>query len=132
ISKRSRWKRWIVGKIGLLTHSIKNKNTKALIMLSTNTLSHKSCPLCGPRNPLTLVNRLEAMISTCLYANNTMPTSAEAAVALGMSTRTLARALLKEGTTFLEVSTQLRKQIAVSCLKDGRMTVSQIGWQLGF
>ena len=52
--------------------------------------------------------------------------------ALGMSTRTFARRLDVEGTTYEEVIDELRRSLALQHLKDPGMSFSQIAWLLGY
>jgi AraC-like DNA-binding protein len=52
--------------------------------------------------------------------------------ALGMSTRTFARRLDVEETTYEEVVDELRRSLALQYLKDPGMSLSQIAWQLGY
>jgi AraC-like DNA-binding protein len=52
--------------------------------------------------------------------------------ALGMSTRTFARRLDVEGTTYEEVIDELRRSLALQYLKDPGMSFSQIAWLLGY
>ena len=52
--------------------------------------------------------------------------------ALGMSTRTFARRLDVEGTTYEEVTDELRRSLALQYLKDPGMSLSQIAWLLGY
>jgi AraC-like DNA-binding protein len=54
------------------------------------------------------------------------------AKALAMSTRTLARRLAVQETTYEEVLDQLRCSLALQHLKDPGMSLSQIAWQLGY
>ena len=54
------------------------------------------------------------------------------AKALAMSTRTLARRLAVQDTTYEEVVDQLRCGLALQYLKDPGMALSQIAWQLGY
>ncbi len=54
------------------------------------------------------------------------------AKALAMSTRTLARRLAVQDTTYEEVVDQLRCGLALQYLKDPGMSLSQIAWQLGY
>ena len=51
---------------------------------------------------------------------------------LGMSTRTFARRLDVEGTTYEEVIDELRRSLALQYLKDPGMSLSQITWLLGY
>jgi AraC-like DNA-binding protein len=54
------------------------------------------------------------------------------AKALALSVRTLSRRLADEGTTYAEVVDQLRRSLALQYLKDPGMSLSQIGWLLGY
>jgi AraC-like DNA-binding protein len=51
---------------------------------------------------------------------------------LGMSKRTLARKLADEGLNFSEIFQNLRQDLAVRYLEDGKLHVSKIAWLLGF
>jgi AraC-like DNA-binding protein len=51
---------------------------------------------------------------------------------LGMSRRTLARKLSDERLNFTEILQQLRRDLAVRYLDDGKLHVSKIAWLLGF
>jgi AraC-like DNA-binding protein len=51
---------------------------------------------------------------------------------LGMSKRTLARKLADEGLNFSEIFQNLRHDLAVRYLEDGKLHVSKIAWLLGF
>jgi AraC-like DNA-binding protein len=52
--------------------------------------------------------------------------------ALGMSTRTFARRLDVEGTTYEDVVDEFRRSLALQYLKDPGMSLSQIAWLLGY
>jgi AraC-like DNA-binding protein len=54
------------------------------------------------------------------------------AKALGMSTRTLARRLAEEGTTFEDVVDRLRQSLALQYIKDRELSLSQIAWLIGY
>jgi AraC-like DNA-binding protein len=54
------------------------------------------------------------------------------ATRLGMSRRTLARHLAEEGTSFLKMLTEIRRELATRYLKDKSLSISQIAWLLGF
>lgn len=56
----------------------------------------------------------------------------EVARQLGMSRRTLTRALSGEGTSFSEVLEQLRGAFATRYLRERELPVSQIAWLLGY
>ena len=51
---------------------------------------------------------------------------------LGMSQRTLARHLAEEETSFTEMLTDIRRDLASRYLKDESLSISQIAWLLGF
>jgi AraC-like DNA-binding protein len=51
---------------------------------------------------------------------------------LAMSTRTLARRLASEGTTFEEVVDELRRSLALQYIKTPSISLSQIAWLLGY
>ena len=51
---------------------------------------------------------------------------------LGMSPRTLQRRLRAEGTTFSAVLTQLRHDLALPLLGDGRLAVAEVAFLLGY
>lgn len=51
---------------------------------------------------------------------------------LGLSQRTLARHLGEEGTSFSELLTTIRRDLANRYLKDESLSISQIAWLLGF
>jgi AraC-like DNA-binding protein len=54
------------------------------------------------------------------------------AKALALSTRTLARRLGEESTTYAEVVDHLRRSLALQYLKEPGMSLSQITWLLGY
>jgi AraC-like DNA-binding protein len=54
------------------------------------------------------------------------------ATALAMSTRTLARKLADEGTTFEEVVDSLRRSLALQYVKERGLSLSQVAWLLGY
>ena len=58
--------------------------------------------------------------------------SLEVARQLGMSRRTLTRALSNEGTSFSEVLERLREVLATRYLRERELPVSQIAWLLGY
>jgi AraC-like DNA-binding protein len=51
---------------------------------------------------------------------------------LAMSTRTLARRLATEGTTFEEVVDELRRSLALQYIKTPTASLSQVAWLLGY
>jgi AraC-like DNA-binding protein len=60
------------------------------------------------------------------------PGVAAVARTLGMSGRTLQRQLEEEGTTFRDVLNDLRREMAQAYLRDGRHTIAEITYLLGF
>ena len=54
------------------------------------------------------------------------------AKALGLSARTLTRKLADEGTTYEQVSDQLRQSLALQYIKEQSVSLSQIAWLLGY
>jgi len=51
---------------------------------------------------------------------------------LGMSDRTLARRLSKEGTNYAEILNELRRDLSARYLKDPALSLNQIAWLLGY
>jgi AraC-like DNA-binding protein len=51
---------------------------------------------------------------------------------MGMSERTLARRLAREGTSYDEVVDQLRRSLALQYVKERSLSFSQIAWLLGY
>lgn len=60
------------------------------------------------------------------------PDVQRAAAALGVSARTLQRKLEEEGTSFKAVLDEARRTLAVSYLRDGSRTVSEVAFLVGF
>jgi AraC-like DNA-binding protein len=54
------------------------------------------------------------------------------AKSLGLSERSLTRKLADEGTTYEEVSDQLRQSLALQYIKEEGVSLSQIAWLLGY
>jgi len=77
-----------------------------------------------------LRTRVENAISTLLPHGRVVV--GDVARGLGMSERTLARRLSDEGSNFTEIFQQLRRDLAVRYLDDGKLHVSKIAWLLGF
>jgi len=100
------------------------------------------CPLCGtpvnaqgrPVNAWSasqgLIDRLEELLTLHLPTGGLH--SHVAARKLGLSTRSLARNLKNEGTTFVETVQRLRMRLAQEYLRDERMPLADIAWKLGF
>jgi AraC-like DNA-binding protein len=61
-----------------------------------------------------------------------LPSIADAASALGVSTRSLQRKLEEEGTSFKGVLDDVRRALAESYLRDGTRTVSEVAFLVGF
>jgi AraC-like DNA-binding protein len=61
-----------------------------------------------------------------------VPSLPRLARTLGMSDRTLQRQLREEGTTFLALLEDLRREMAPSLLRDGRLSVSEVAFLLGY
>jgi AraC-like DNA-binding protein len=94
----------------------------------------RCCPLCGndyvrPAERHT-ADRLEALL--ILYLPKGGLHSHVAARLLGMSERTLARNLAKEGTTFIEVVQRLRMRLAAQYLKNELIPIVEVAWLLGY
>ena len=81
-------------------------------------------------NPGTIRTRVENEIASLLpHGNARAPLIAKR---LGLSQRTLARHLAEEGTSFTEMLTEIRRDLANRYLKDESLSISQIAWLLGF
>jgi AraC-like DNA-binding protein len=63
---------------------------------------------------------------------NFIPQVGDIAGELNMSERTLQRELKNEGTSFLEISEEWRKTLALALLKNQKMTVNEIAYTLGY
>jgi len=61
-----------------------------------------------------------------------VPSASRAGEELGMSERTLRRRLREEGTSFSEIVTRVRRQLALKHLDSADLTVSEIAYLLGF
>jgi len=61
-----------------------------------------------------------------------VPSLPRLARTLGMSDRTLQRRLRREGTTFAALLADLRREMAPSLLRDGRLAVSEVAFLLGY
>ena len=60
------------------------------------------------------------------------PEFSEIAQKLHLSPRTLARRLAAEGTTFARVLDEMRRELATRYLEDGKLSISQVAWLIGF
>ena len=108
----------------------------APLLTADPTLLKALEPFCdvGAKARRTASNTLRAAVEKELekllpHGKAQKPTVAKA---LAMSTRTLARRLAVEETTYEEVVDQLRCSLALQYLKDPSMSLSQIAWQLGY
>jgi AraC-like DNA-binding protein len=63
---------------------------------------------------------------------NKPPSLDDVAKQLGMTSRTLSRQLLHEGTAFSQIADDIRSQIAITIVKNGRVPVKKIADRLGF
>ncbi|MFZ5755747.1 MAG: AraC family transcriptional regulator [Pseudomonadota bacterium] len=61
-----------------------------------------------------------------------MPSMEDVAEAFHMTSRTVRRRLLEEGTTFRELVEDVRREIAEALLRDGKLTVQEIASRLGY
>jgi AraC-like DNA-binding protein len=82
------------------------------------------------RQDRSLCSRLEDHLIQLLP--NGKASVSEIARRVGMSRRTLARALLDEGTTFLALKTALRQALAKRYLRDQRLPITEVAWLLGY
>jgi AraC-like DNA-binding protein len=80
--------------------------------------------------PISVRSRVEREIAQLLpHGKATLP---EVCRRIGMSRRTLARALADEGTTFSEVLRSLREALAKRYLQERQVPVSEVAWLLGY
>lgn len=75
-------------------------------------------------------SRLKAVLFSKIY--NELPGMEETAKNLGMSARTLQRALQTEGTTYQNVLDDVRRDMAMEHLRDPQRTISEIAFLVGF
>lgn len=61
-----------------------------------------------------------------------MPSMEEVAETFHMTSRTVRRRLLEEGTTFRDLVEDVRREIAEALLRDGKLTVQEIAARLGY
>lgn len=78
----------------------------------------------------TLVHRVKAHLLRALPGE--LPTIEATARALGASARTLQRALSAEGTTYQAVRDEVRRDLALSYLRDPQRTISEVAFLIGF
>lgn len=77
-----------------------------------------------------IVSRTKSCISDCLPSGNVA--SEVVANTLHMSTRSLQRKLATEGTTFRQLVTAVRKELAESYIGEGSFTLQEISYLLGY
>ncbi|MCY1542079.1 putative HTH-type transcriptional regulator [compost metagenome] len=78
-------------------------------------------------SPITL--RLRQLL---LSRTTEMPTLEDAAREFGVSPRTLARQLQKDGYSYRHLTEELRKELAQSWLRSADMTAKEVSYRLGF
>ena len=83
-----------------------------------------------PRERVTVRSKAEDILSKLLPHGRA--TASEVALRLAMSSRTMARKLDEEGTSFAEVLDQLRSALAKRYLRDETLPISEIAWLLGY
>lgn len=74
--------------------------------------------------------RVERLLIPRLEDGDT--TMAAIASELGLTRATLGRRLKSEGVTFARVLDELRRTLALACLRDGRLSVSETAYRVGF
>jgi AraC-like DNA-binding protein len=74
----------------------------------------------------------ERVAAILLEAEDFQPTLTLAADRLHVTARTLERYLEREGCSFRDLSLRIRNQRACSLLVEGRLTISQIAYALGY
>jgi AraC-like DNA-binding protein len=112
--------------------------------------SIKATPLVGADNHLNeiLIKYCEEALAHRAVASNSLRSRVEKAIAtllphgkarapivarsLGMSPRTLMRHLASEGLTFSRILEQQKIDLAGHYLRESRLSISQIGWLLGY
>jgi AraC-like DNA-binding protein len=73
--------------------------------------------------------QVRSHLAACVGAS---PTSAETAAMLGLSERSLRRALRAERTNFRRLLDEVRLEKAIGLLRDARLPIEQIAPQLGY
>lgn len=96
-----------------------------LVGYANEVLAHRSSPEAGAVR----AKVEEALVKLLPHGR---ANAIEVARRLGMSRRTLTRALSAEGTSFSEVLEQLREAFATHYLRERELPVSQIAWLLGY
>jgi AraC-like DNA-binding protein len=84
----------------------------------------------GVPTATTIADRARAVLSEELHTGQV--TTRGVAVRLGVSIRTLHRALAEEGTSFRRLLDQVRLDIAARHLRDDRLSVAEVAFLVGF
>ena len=105
------------------------------VVASDATLTGYLDPLAAQRLAVlggqdTLRDRVRQVLWSALSAG--VPALEGVGRGLGLSPRTLQRRLRAEGTTFSAVLTQLRHDLALPLLRDGRLAVAEVAFLLGY
>jgi AraC-like DNA-binding protein len=121
----------------LIDQIVLSKETLAVLLVTEDRhLLEALQPLCDEaakeRNTAkgTLRASVENEVQRLLHHGNAQRVTV--AKKLAMSTRTLARRLGNENTTFEEVVDQLRRSLALQYIKESSLSLSQIAWLLGY
>lgn len=80
--------------------------------------------------PATFTSRVRDLVIPELGGGQ--PTATRIASLLHMSTRTLTRRLEREGTNFKAQLDEIRRGMALKCLAETNLTVSELAFRLGF
>ncbi|MEM8538997.1 MAG: helix-turn-helix domain-containing protein, partial [Pseudomonadota bacterium] len=80
--------------------------------------------------PASITRRVEQYISE--HIENGWPSQDSVARNLGMSSRTLARRLAEEGTSFRSVSNVLREDLATSYVRESPLPLTEVAFVLGY
>jgi len=82
----------------------------------------------GQWNP----NWSQAIGALLLQAEDCRPTIDQLAVTVNLTSCTLRRRLISEGTSFRDLALQVRSRRACELLAEGKLSVSQIAYALGY
>jgi AraC-like DNA-binding protein len=97
---------------------------RLLVKLCEEALAHRSTT----RGPIRA--QVENAIAATLPHGNARAEGI--AKSLGLSQRTLARYLTQEGTTFSDLLSGIRRDLAARYLEDDSLSISEIAWLLGY
>jgi AraC-like DNA-binding protein len=97
---------------------------RLLISYCEDAISHRA------KNRGLFQSRVENAVAPLLPHGKA--TAGEISRQLGVSPRTFARRLSKEGRTFSSLMTTLRSDLAKRYLADGDLAISQVAWLLGY